>query len=106
MKDSKKTQRQIDDMLLYITIISFLLNSHPLSLDGVDVSDDVRAMAINGELLNLRSAIGIQENKFNEYAKELDWSETSPEQRELNNILTQANLLVMNSANNNGQEQV
>lgn len=93
----KKTQRRVDDIMLYLCVITVLINSDPLFFNQVDVSQNLRLSAIDVELTNLMSAFKITPEKVAKYAEDLDWSETSPEQRELNNVLTQAALKVINS---------
>ena len=103
-KKSKKTQRRVDDLLLYLSVISVLTNSNPLYFNDVDVSQSIRLAAIDYELTNLANAIGITIDKFGQYANDLEWSETSPEQREFNNALTQGTLKILSMAQTNESE--
>lgn len=103
-KKSKKTQRRVDDLLLYLSVISVLINSNPLYFNDVDVSQSIRLAAIDYELTNLANAVGITIDKFGQYAKDLEWSETSPEQREFSNALTQGTLKILSMAKTNESE--
>lgn len=96
-KKSKKTQRRVEDIILYLSVIAVLINSDPLFFNQIDISQNVRLAAIDAELTNLISAVGITVDQVEKYAEDLEWSETSPEQRELNNALNQGALKVINT---------
>ena len=99
---ARRTEQKIDSIFTTLMVITSLTVSDRIACDGHPVDDIARRDAIIYELDQLAHKLGFTDSKINEMASEVDWSETSPEQIELNNALRDAmqKFLIATGGNN------
>ena len=86
----QKSQRRINDIVTSIAVMSTLIESERVSFNNYPIDGKLRRDAMSYEMDQLIKKIGFTDKQVQEYAKDLDWSETSPEQMEFNNALSAA----------------
>ncbi|WP_281829550.1 hypothetical protein [Lactobacillus amylolyticus] len=84
---ARRTEQKIDSIFTSLAVLSALTANDRIVCDGYPVDGIARRDAIMYELDQLTQRIGFTDEKINEMASNVDWSETSPEQIEFNNAL-------------------
>ena len=103
--NQEKTQRKIDRVLLYTAVIANTLNVPQVRYNGVPVSESVIRTAISDEVYELVKVIGLTDERFKEYTDSLDWSETSLEFIEFNDMIGKAIAEVNSALDENEREK-
>ena len=103
--NQEKTQRKIDRVLLYTAVIANTLNVPQVRYNGVPVSESVIRTAISDEVYKLVKVIGLTDERFKENTDSLDWSETSLEFIEFNDMIGKAIAEVNSALDENEREK-
>ncbi len=99
---NEQVVRRSEDTMKYIAVISSLLTQQ-ITFNGIPVSEAVVMTAVSDEFYKMIKTIGVTDSRLEEYLKELNYSETSPEFIEFNSAVEKAVGEVSNAITQGGQ---